>query len=144
MAFFQDKFLKRKNMEEEETKVLKWDIEMDMEEDDELSKNIKSFKPMLEFSNKGLINSKLEKKKSSNLYHQLTINSSKDKILRSRTAATLKSNNKEIIEVIDENGNIIKINKSMLLINKDNFESCKKNCNFYILKYITFRLLLEI
>jgi len=110
---FVDHF-KRKDSDQELDQALKWDFEKDMEnEKPELTSN-KGFTPMIDLTNDLLKSTSFAKNKSYGLYRQLTIDTAKNKIIRSSTAATLKSKESDLVEVIDEKGKILKINRDLV------------------------------
>ncbi len=110
---FVDHF-KRKDSDQELDQALKWYFEKDMEnEKPELTSN-KGFTPMIDLTNDLLKSTSFAKNKSYGLYRQLTIDTAKNKIIRSSTAATLKSKESDLVEVIDEKGKILKINRDLV------------------------------
>jgi len=106
--------------------ILKWDFEKDKE--NENSEFIdKGFIPIIDLKD-NLLKSTFQKKNTFGLYRQLTIESVKNKIIRSKTAISLKTKEIEIVEVLDEKGNTLKINKN--LIQKAN-QDMKNKCKYY-------------
>lgn len=110
--------------EEKPDQVLKWDFEKENEKFD-LTNN--EFTPMIDLNNNLLKSTSFQKKNSFGLYRQLTIESAKNKIIRSKTAASLKNKELDLVEVLDEKGNTLKINKNLLLKAQTDIQN---NCKF--------------
>jgi hypothetical protein len=98
---------------------LKWDIEKEYEDEglninSEFNQKEEKFKSFFDKSDTDNYLKNLKSKSSFNFSKKLTMSSKKNTLKRIKTAITIKSTEKNNVEVTDENGRTFKIDKNLL------------------------------
>lgn len=125
---FQQKNSLKSNEEEEVEQPMKWDIEMEEENDEIDEKEKNNFQSFYSRNDTDNYIKNLKSKKTFTLTRQLTITSKKKKINRSKTAITLHSSaSNEKVDVIDEDGKIFKLSKNLLSRIESNMRNSGKD-----------------